>query len=82
MTNVPQDIRDMWKDVYVLFDSHYNMPNTPESWKAFWEKTQEIQQKYNNPHLGTLMIVVSDMIEYHITQKMLHPCTLEDTAKF
>ena len=58
MTNVPQDIRDMWKDVYVLFDSHYNMPNTPESWKAFWEKTHEIQQKYNNPQLGTLMIIV------------------------
>lgn len=82
MTNVPQDIREMWADVYRLFDSHYNMPNTAEAWKAFWDKAEEIRQKYNNPHLGVLLMTVSDMVEYNITQKKLHPCTLEDMKLF
>ena len=82
MTNVPQDLRDMWKDVYVLFDSHYNMPNNAESWQAFWEKAESIRQKHTNPHTGVLIMVVSEMIEYHMIGKKLHPCSLEDTAKF
>ena len=82
MTNVPQELRDLWADVYRLFDLNYNMKNDAESWRKFWEQADQIKQKYDNPHLGTLLIVVSDMIEYHVTQKMLSPCTLEDMKLF
>lgn len=82
MTNVPQDIRDMWADVYRLFDMNYNIPNTAEAWKKFWDQAAEIQEKHNNPHLLGLIMIVSDMIEYHITDKKLHPCTLEDMNLF
>lgn len=82
MTNVPQDIRDMWADVYRLFDLHYNMDNTAEAWQKFWKQAEEIQAKYDNPHLLGMVMVVSDMIEYHITDKKLHPCTLEDMNLF
>ena len=82
MTNVPQELRDMWADVYRLFDSHYNMKNTPEAWKEYWDRVAEINDKYKNPHLIGLTIIVSDMIEQHITEKVLHPCTLEDMNLF
>lgn len=82
MTNVPQDIRDMWADIYRLFDLHYNMDNTAEAWKKFWDQAGELQEKYKNPHLLGMVMVVSDMIEYHIIDKKLHPCTLEDMKLF
>lgn len=82
MTNVPNEIREMWADVYKLFDLNYNIPNTAEAWSKFWNQAEEIRQKYDNPHLGVMIIVVSEMIEYHITNKILHPCSLEDMNLF
>ena len=82
VTNVPQDLRNMWTDIYVLFDVHYNMPNTAEAWLKFWERAEEIRQKHNCPHVGALILIDSEMIEYHLTGKMLHKCTLEDMNLF
>ena len=83
MTNVPNEIREMWADVYKLFDLNYNLPNTAEAWSRFWEQAEQIRQKYpENPHLGAMIIVVSEMIEYNVTKKILHPCTLEDMKLF
>ena len=83
MTNVPQNIRDMWTDIYVLFDTHYNMKNDAESWKKFWERTAEIREKHKDiPGVGNLILIVSEMLEYHLTNKLLHPCTLEDMNLF
>ena len=33
-TNVPQEIRDLWTDAYVLFDSHYMMEDTQDNWEG------------------------------------------------
>ena len=82
MTNVPNNIREMWKDIYCLFDVNYNMQNTPEAWKSFWDQAAKIQEKYDEPHLLGLIVIVSDMIEGHIVDKKLHPCTLEDMKLF
>lgn len=82
MTNVPNEIRELWKEVYCLFDLNYNMPNTAESWKKFWDQAEVIRQKYDPYQVGALLLVVSDMIEYHITDKKLHPHTLEDMNLF
>lgn len=83
MTNVPQNLRDMWADAYRLFDLNYNIQNTPEAWKKFWEDAQEIAAKYHqNRYLWVFITTISEMIEDHITERIYHPCTLEDTAKF
>ena len=82
MTNVPNEIREMWADVYRLFDVNYNMPNTADAWKKFWDQAEQLREKYGQYQIGALLIVVSDLIEYHITDKQLHPHTLEDMNLF
>ena len=83
MTNVPQDVRDMWADVYRLFDVSYNMKNDKESWMRFWDSAIKIRDKYNYPHIMSMILVVSDMIDYHITGQIRnHPCSLEDMDLF
>ena len=63
MTNVPEEIRDMWKDVYVFFDSHYLMPNTIVSWSEFWKQAGQIVGKYKeNYHVWDFILTVSDII--------------------
>ena len=35
-TNVPDNIREMWKDVYVLFDKHFMMDaDNQDDWNAY-----------------------------------------------
>ena len=64
MTNVPQRIRDLWTDVYVLFDRNYLMPNTAEAWDSFWKQTAEISLKYEGcPYLVKMFDVVCTIIE-------------------
>ena len=86
MTNVPQNLRDMWADIYRLFDANYLMPNTEESWNKFWEQAMRIKQKYDSPHMMDLLIIVGDMIgdRQKAEQKPTegHPCTLEDMNLF
>ena len=49
MTNVPDRIREMWKDVYVLFDKHFLMDcSNQDSWKAFWADASELVSKYQD----------------------------------
>jgi len=82
MTNVPQEVREMWADVYRLFDMNYNMKNDADSWKKFWDQAEQLREKYGQYQIGALLLVVSDLIEYHITDKKLHPHTLEDMNLF
>ena len=42
MTNVPEKIREAWKDVYVLFDTSYSMDGSDEAWKAYWDKANKL----------------------------------------
>ena len=53
MTNVPNNMREMWTDLYILYDSHYNMKNTEEDWNNFWTEATKLYLKYN----GNLMLV-------------------------
>ena len=82
MTNVPNDIREMWADVYRLFDANYNMTNDADSWKRFWDQATELNDKHKNRHLMALVMVVSEMLEGHLLNKQFHPCTLEDMKLF
>ena len=63
MTNVPEDIREAWKEVYVLFDTHYLMDNTEEAWLEFWTKAKEIMVRHKEmKHIMDMLVAVADMI--------------------
>ena len=63
MTNVPPEIRDMWTDLYKLFDINYRMENTEDAWNRFWNQAKEIMNKHGDPpHLMEMISTVSEMI--------------------
>lgn len=71
MTNVPQNLRDLWSDIYILFDRNYLMPNTQEAWDSFWKQAMQIQSKYENecPYLFKMFDVVTTIIESRMRQE-------------
>ena len=48
MTNVPDNIRSAWADVYKLFDVSYNMDESDEAWKQFWDMANKLVVKYGD----------------------------------
>lgn len=67
MTNVPNELRDMWTDVYKLFDVHYLMENTPEAWELFTERAKAVWEKHGrNKRLMSMICTVIDMIDDRI----------------
>jgi len=64
VTNVPDHIREFWKEVYILFDKHYLMDiSKQESWEHFWFEACEIIKKYDDiPSIVDLLTVVSEII--------------------
>ena len=64
MTNVPDRLRDMWREVYVLFDTHYLMDvENQDSWTQFWEDAKPIYEKYGDiDSLIDLLTFVSELI--------------------
>lgn len=63
MTNVPQDVRNMWTDLYKLFDRHYCMDGSDEAWIAFHTEAKELWEKYDsNSRFIYGVIFVSDWI--------------------
>lgn len=63
MTNVPDNIRNFWKDVYILFDKNYLMDvSSQDSWEKFWKDGCEIIEKYDIPCTVDLLSVVSELI--------------------
>lgn len=64
MTNVPNNLREMWSDVYKLFDMNYLIPNTEEGWGSFWEQALKLYDKYNrSKSIIQMVITVTDLIE-------------------
>ena len=71
MTNVPNEIREMWADVYKLFDMNYLMPNTEEAWGNFWEQALKLYDKYNrSKNIISLVIGVTDIIDNRMKQEL------------
>lgn len=74
MTNVPDNIRALWKDIYVLFDTHWNMDNTAKAWEEFWEKAKEIYGKIPDDEFRDNVVIellenVAKMIEWNQSNK-------------
>lgn len=84
MTNVPNDIREMWADLYRFYDINYKMPNTPEAWLHFWKQAEELKLKYpDQDRLHEFVMVIMEMLEDDRKPKQeTHPCTLEDMKLF
>ena len=71
MTNVPQDIRDLWKEMYCLFDRNYLMPNIKEAWDKYWAEVEEIRKKYSSySFLFSMIDLVTLMIETRMLENM------------
>lgn len=64
MTNVPDRVRNLWKDLYVLFDKNFLMDvSNQENWDRFWEEGVEIVKRYNEiPGIIDMLSVISTMI--------------------
>jgi hypothetical protein len=46
MTNVPDDIRTLWTDLYKLFDVHFKMDvHSITDWNVYWADAQKIWEK-------------------------------------
>lgn len=63
MTNVPKEIRDIWTDLYKLFDRHFLITGTGEEWKAFWNDAKELcERSGNNEHLYVMIVAIADYL--------------------
>lgn len=95
MTNVPNDLREMWADIYRLFDINYKMPNTDKAWQTLCEQSVALYIKYKKyqRHVADLATVVSNIINDRIKDEELDeerkalaargkPHTLEDMELF
>lgn len=62
-TNVPQEIRTIWTDLYKLFDIFYKMPNTEADWLRYWDAGKKIwEQAGKNDHVMEALTVMADVI--------------------
>lgn len=64
MTNVPDRVRNLWKELYILFDKNFLMDvSNQENWDRFWEEGVEIVKRYNEiPGIIDMLSVISTMI--------------------
>lgn len=70
MTNVPNAIREMWSDVYVLFDTHYLMPNTTEAWAEYWDCCVDLCAKWKScKGIIIMMSMVSELLENVVKER-------------
>ena len=63
MTNVPNDLRSVWTDLYVLFDKHFLMNlDSQEDWNKFWADASAIVEKWE--YMPCLIDFVSTIAEF------------------
>jgi len=63
MTNVPANVREMWTDLYKLFDCHYLMRNTEAEWKQFWDDARRIIVAHESlPLVTDFAVLTADFI--------------------
>ena len=94
MTNVPNNLREMWADFYRLFDMYYLLKNTEAEWNQYWAAAVSLYNKYGkSERVMDMLTLISEMISDRIKQEQLeaerqeleqegHPHTLEDMDLF
>lgn len=83
MTNVPQEIREIWTDLYKLFDKHFLMDNTEKDWIDFWNDANEIckksgKDKYVFTAVWTIAEIFGDRMKREYEQKNGKPYEGQD----
>lgn len=70
MTNVPDDIRAAWKDIYILFDTNYAMDGSQEAWESYWISACELIKKHSET-IPMLEVVeaIAHMLEAFVNQR-------------
>lgn len=68
MTNVPQEIRNIWTEMYKVFDRHYLLEDSQEGWESYWHDAQSIWEKNGRNErissgFGLLADVIGDRIK-------------------
>lgn len=64
MTNVPEPIRQAWKELYILFDTNYSMDGSQQAWEHYWEQANKLIQKYGDDvPLLEMTVSIAHMIE-------------------
>ncbi len=79
MTNVPKEIRDIWTDLYKLFDRHFLITGSDEEWDDFWNEAIELHGRSgNNEHLYEMIVAISDYLGDRIKQQRANNTLKED----
>ena len=68
MTNVPQEVRDIWTDLYVFFDKHWKMPNEDDAWRQYWRDAEVLFEKHHHDKL--IMDGILELITNYISARM------------
>jgi len=63
MTNLPNDLREMWADIYRAFDECYGIANKDERWERFHELITRVKEKHNYNAMSILINAVYDLLE-------------------
>lgn len=63
-TNVPDDVRAMWTDLYRFFDTHYLMnTSSVEAWTEFWQTGADLTLKHEKiPCTFDFVNVIAEML--------------------
>ena len=70
MTNVPNDIRNAWADVYKLFDVSYGMDGSPGAWEKYWNTATELVKQYGDEiPLLELFEATAHMLEIFVKRR-------------
>ena len=66
---LPQNLRDIWADMYALHANFDGMGNSVEDWTAFWKTSASIIGKHNENKLCTeLVLAIGNYLEHERKQ--------------
>lgn len=61
---LPQNLRDIWTDMYSLHANFNDMGNTVEEWTAYWKTAVSIVKKHNDNKLAhELALAISEYLD-------------------
>lgn len=66
---LPQNLRDIWADMYALHANFNDMGNSVEDWTAFWKTAASIMGKHNENKLCMEVVVaIGNYLEHERKQ--------------
>lgn len=66
---LPQELRDIWTDLYALHATFNGMGNTVDDWTTFWKTAVSVIRKHNDSKLAEeLVMAVGGFLEHERKQ--------------